>query len=272
MPTPLLPLRSVAVREFDSAPALAYPFSLPLIQARPEIVFDAPVTFFVGENGSGKSTLIEAIACAINLPTVGAVDVAHDATLAPARALGDALTLAWSKKTQRGLFLRAEDFFGFVKREAETRAQMLADRADVDRNLKGSSDYARGLAKGVYTKQINELVRRYGDGIDTRSHGESFLDFFMHRFVPNGLYLLDEPEAPLSPQRQLTLLALLKQTVAQGAQFIIASHSPILMAFPGATILEFAGSRIAPVAYEDTEHYRVTSTFLKNPSAFLDRL
>jgi predicted ATPase len=271
MPSPLA-LRSVTIREFDTAPNAPYPFNLPLIQARPEITFDAPVTFFVGENGSGKSTLLEAIACATNLSTAGGVDVARDATLAPARALGDKLRLSWSRKTQRGLFLRAEDYFGFVKREAEIRAEMLAAHDNVDRDLNGSSDYARALAKGVYTGQINAAVSRYGAGLDTRSHGESFLDFFMARFVPNGLYLLDEPEAPLSPQRQLTLLALLKQTTAQGAQFIIATHSPILMAHPGATILEFAGGRIAPVSYEDTEHYRITCAFLKNPRAFLDKL
>ncbi len=269
---PSVHLRSVAINACDAALSTLYPFNLPLVRALPRIEISAPVTFFVGENGSGKSTLLEAIACSANLPTAGAVDVERDATLAPARALADHMTVAWSKRTKRGLFLRAEDFFGFVKREAETRAEMESNRKAVDQTLRNSSEYARSLARGVYTSQISALARRYGGGIDTKSHGEGFLEFFQNRFVPDALYLLDEPEAPLSPQRQLTLLALIKHMLTQNAQFIIATHSPILMALPGAVILEFAGGQIAPVDYEDTEHFRVTSSFLKNPKAFLDRL
>jgi predicted ATPase len=268
----LIPLRAIEIQAFDAALNKVHPFRLALIRALPRITFTAPVTFFVGENGSGKSTVLEAIACAAGLPTAGAVDLERDGTLAPARALGAQLRLSWSKRSRRGLFLRAEDYFGFVKREAQTRTDLAESRARVDDDLKGSSEYARMLARGVYSKEINALRARYGDGLDARSHGESFLDFFQARLMPNGLHLLDEPEAPLSPQRQLTLLALLKHAIGDGAQFIIATHSPILMAFPNATILEFAQAAITPVAYEDTEHYRISSAFLKNPAAFLDRL
>jgi predicted ATPase len=249
-----------------------YPFTLPLVQARPQLAFDAPVTFFVGENGSGKSTVLEAIACAAGLPTAGESETARDDTLAPARALAAASRSAWSKKTRRGLFLRAEDFFGFARRMARLRIELEQERRDADAALKNSSSYARALARGAFNKEIGALDARYGPGLDARSHGEAFLDFFRDRFVPNGLYLLDEPEAPLSPHRQLTLLSLLKYMLGQRAQFIIATHSPILMALPGARILEFSGDAVRPVAFDDVEHVRITRSFLAQPDAFLQRL
>jgi predicted ATPase len=116
------------------------------------------------------------------------------------------------------------------------------------------------------------MRKRYGEGLDTRSHGQQFLDFFQNRFVPGGLYLLDEPEAPLSPMRQLGLLALLKKMIENESQFIIATHSPILMAFPGATILSFDQIPVRPVTYEDLEHVTITRDFLNNPDSFLRHL
>lgn len=249
-----------------------YPFSLPLVRARPRIAFDAPATFLVGENGSGKSTLLEAIACAAGLPTAGEYETDRDPTLAPARELAAACRLSWSKKTRRGLFLRAEDFFGFAQRMARLRVDLLEERRQLDQSLARSSAYARSLARGAVNKELGALQARYGAGVDARSHGEAFLEFFRDRFAPDGLYLLDEPEAPLSPQRQLTLLALLQHMLGQRAQFIIATHSPILMALPGARILEFAGDRIRPVAFDDVEHVRITRSFLAQPASFLERL
>lgn len=251
----------------------AYPFNLPLIAAQPMIEFTTPVTFFVGENGSGKSTLLESLACAIGSVTAGDQPVAKDPTLASARALADCMRLSWSKKTRKGLFLRAEDFFGYAKRMAQMRAALADDLREMDNEYIGRSDYAKSLAQGAIRGQMSGIDRRYGEGgIDSRSHGEGFLQFFQARFVPHGLYLLDEPEAPLSPLRQLSLLALIKQMLDQNAQFIIATHSPILMAFPGATILRFDGATVGQVAYDDVEHVRVTRDFLANPQRFLQHL
>ncbi|MCX6018117.1 MAG: AAA family ATPase [Chloroflexi bacterium] len=265
-------LRSFEVGEFEEHNRERYPFSLPLVQARPRLEFDAQVTFLVGENGSGKSTLLEAIACAAGLPTAGEFETARDPTLAPARELAFASRLAWSKKTKRGLFLRAEDFFGFAKRMARLRADLAEERRQLDKSLERSSAYARSLARGALNKELGALQSRYGDGVDARSHGEAFLEFFRDRFVPDGLYLLDEPEAPLSPLRQLTLISLLKHMLSERAQFIIATHSPILMALPGAHIFEFVGNAIHPVDFNDVEHVRITRSFLANPDAFLQRL
>lgn len=146
------------------------------------------------------------------------------------------------------------------------------DLRKIESEYEGRSEYARSLAKMSTSGQLNDIQRRYGDGLDARSHGESFLALFQSRFVPGGFYLLDEPEVPLSPLRQLALLSALKEMVAQDAQFIIATHSPILMAFPGADILCFDEGKIRKVSYDNLEHVKLTRDFLLNPKEFVDRL
>ncbi|MCG3159610.1 MAG: Chromosome partition protein Smc [Acidobacteria bacterium] len=246
-----------------------FPFNLPLVRKLDQIEFHSPVTFFVGENGSGKSTLLEAIGAGVKLATVGGDDVERDQTLQYARALGKQMKFVWRDKTHRGFFLRAEDFFNFARRlQTMTRElQEIADSFDDE-----YSGYALGLAKGAAMGQRQALIERYGEDLDANSHGESFLKLFQSRFTPGGLYLLDEPEAPLSPQRLLALMAMLKEMVAQNAQFIIATHSPILMAFPGARILSFDDHPVREVAYDDVEHVSLTRAFLSNPQSFLRRL
>ena len=247
----------------------SYPFNLPLIRNLTELIFDSPVTFFVGENGSGKSTLLEAIAAGSGAVTVGAEDIQSDATLSPARQLGNQLKYSWSSRTHKGFFLRAEDFFGFSKRLKQMVKELDEIAEGFEQELTG---YALSLAKGSVLGQKRELINKYGEDLDANSHGEAFLKLFQARFVPRGLYLLDEPEAPLSPLRQLSLLSILKEMVELEAQFIIATHSPILMAFPKAKIISFDVSPIAEIAYEETEHYSLTKAFLNQPEAFLRRL
>jgi predicted ATPase len=243
-----------------------FPFTLPLVRNFGEIELRSPVTVFVGENGSGKSTLIEAIAAGVNLAAVGGEDIARDKSLHHARALGKQLKFAWRTKTHRGFFLRAEDFFNFAKRLQTTMAELqeIADGFDDE-----YSGYALGLAKGSVLGQRQALIERYGEDLDANSHGESFLKLFQSRFVPGGVYLLDEPEAPLSPQRQLALLSMIKEMVAQDAQFLIATHSPILMAYPEAQIFSFDAHPVREVAYDDVEHVSLTRAFLNNPNSFL---
>lgn len=265
-------LKSIRVVQPAGGWRAEYPFSVPIIQSLERIDFNSPVTFFVGENGSGKSALLEALACAANTITAGSESVKTDPTLAPARALAQHFRLAWAKRSQRGFFLRAEDFFGYVKHMAHTRAEMERDLAKVDEEYKGRSDKARAYARMPYLSELADMKRRYGRGLDAYSHGESFIEFAQSRFVPNGLYLLDEPEAALSPKRQLTFLALMKQALDTGGQFIVATHSPILMAYPGATILSFNGTRLESVAYDELEHVWLTRSFLNNPSQWLDKL
>jgi predicted ATPase len=250
----------------------AFPFSIPAISSLREIAFETPVTIFVGENGSGKSTLLEALAVASRAITAGTAEAHDDPTLAGVRALADSLRLSWSSRSHRGFFLRAEDFFGFARRMATMRTELEAGLADVDAAYADRPGLAHDLARTPFLKEIGAIEDRYGDGLDAQSHGESFLRFFAARLVPGGVYFLDEPEAPLSPSRQLSLLALLKQMVADDSQVILATHSPILLAFPGATILSFDESPIRRVAYEDLEHVTLTRAFLADPEAYLRHL
>ena len=251
-----------------------FPFTVPAIRTLDALALERPVTFFVGENGSGKSTLLEGIATAARLPAIGSADVPRDETLAAQRRLGKALRLSWSKKATRGFFLRAEDFFGFTKRLARERAELLAQMQETTEEYRAQSrsGYAEGLAQLPLRASLAAMEQRYGVDLDANSHGQSFLKLFQSRFVPGGLYLLDEPEAPLSPQSQLALLAMIGDMVAQDAQFIIATHSPMLLAFPDAEIYSFDATPVRAVVYDELDHVRITRDFLNAPHRYLNQI
>lgn len=267
-------LRSVTLQTIPAEDRDRFPFRVPAIAALAgqALAFDAPVTFFIGENGSGKSTLLEGIAAAAHSIAVGSADTEADSSLASAHTLSRRLRLSWARRTHRGFFLRAEDFFGYARRMQQMREELEAELRAIQADPE-LSDVARGLKSMPFARSIAEIKAKYGDGLDTVSHGESFFTLFRSRMVPDGLYLLDEPEAPLSPMRQLGLLALIKELVeTQRAQFIIATHSPILMAFPGAAIFSFDGGVVRPVAYDQVEHVTLTRDFLNSPARFLRHL
>ena len=226
-----------------------------------------PVTLLVGENGSGKSTVLEALAAATRLPTVGSRSADRDPTLAPQRRLGSAMRLAWKSRTHRGFFLRAEDFFGFAKRMAQLRSEFQKELVEVDERFRDHSKLARMLARGPAAGSIAAIERKYGADLDANSHGESFLKLFRERFVPGGLYLLDEPEAALSPQSQLGFMAMMRDMVDQDSQFLIATHSPILMAIPGASIYDFDGSARARDQLQRDRRGEPDARFPQRPGA-----
>lgn len=240
-----------------------YPFTVPALRDLRTLRFTAPLTCFVGENGSGKSTLLEAIALKAKLPPATGAPLEHDDTLAPLRPLANALRLGWMPRTHLGFFLRAEDFFGFARAQKQ-RAESLDDMAE------RFADDPRVRAYMFAQKQA--LTSRSGEDLHALSHGESFLRFFESRMIPGGLYLLDEPEAALSPQRQLAFLSLLKQLVAADAQIIMATHSPLLLAFPEAQLLRFDEQGVTPTAYADLEHVTLTRDFLAAPERYLRHL
>jgi predicted ATPase len=224
----------------ENVPSFAeYPFTIPAINGLDELVFERPVTFLVGENGAGKSTLLEAIAARWGLNPEGGSQNFNFSTRASHSTLGNFLRLARSARRARdGFFLRAESYFNVA-----TKIENL-----------GVGDYYGG-------KSLHE-----------QSHGESFFALFMNRLRGDGFYLFDEPEAALSPSRQLVFLSRLHELVEAGCQFIIATHSPILMAYPNAQILLLADGPPRPVAYQDTEHYSVTRNFLLRTEQMLDVL
>lgn len=230
----------------DEVPSFdRYPFSLPSVRHLEALEFHPKVTFFIGENGSGKSTLLEAIAVACGFNPEGGSKNFGFSTRESHSALCRYLRLARGiKKPKDGFF--SESFFN-VATEIERLDSEPAPSPPVIDSYGGAS-------------------------LHEQSHGESFLALLMERFGRNGLYLLDEPEAALSPQRQLCVLSRLHDLIQQGSQFVIATHSPILMAYPDAYIYEFSGQGIERVQYFETEHYRVTHDFLVNPKRMLDIL
>ncbi|CAM4299465.1 AAA family ATPase [Paenibacillus typhae] len=215
-----------------------YPFSIPALKQLHTVEFKTNVTFLVGENGSGKSTLLEAIAYQCGFNTAGGgrnntyeVDAAHS-------ALGDHIRLSWLPKITNGFFLRAETFYHFAS----------------------------------HLDTMPESLRYYGgQSLHKQSHGEAFLSLFNNRFGKKALYLLDEPEAALSPARQLSLMRIIKD-LDKEAQFIIATHSPILLGYPDAQILNFDSQPASEIRYEDTLHYIITRQFLENRKAVLREL
>ncbi|MBQ3088151.1 MAG: AAA family ATPase [Clostridia bacterium] len=210
------------------------------------LTFNSNVTFFVGENGTGKSTLLEAIAVAYGFNAEGGSQNFTFTTNDTHSELFKHIEIGKRAFAKDGFFLRAESLYN------------VATNID-DMDKEPSFD--------------PQIIEGYGGvSLHNQSHGESFLAIVQNRFFGNGLYILDEPEAALSPMRLLTLMAEINTLVNKDSQFIIATHSPILMAFPNAQILEFSESGVKEVSYNDTEHYKVTKSFLENPEKTLHYL
>jgi len=231
-------LRSLEILKKEDRDDHSYPFTIPAVKSLRTLEFKSNVTFFVGENGSGKSTILEAIAYQCGFHTAGGsknnyyeVDASHS-------VLGEHIRLSWLPKITNGFFLRAETFYHFAS----------------------------------YLDTMPESLPYYGGrSLHEQSHGEAFLSLFMHRFGKRAIYLLDEPEAALSPARQLALLRIIKD-LEREAQFIIATHSPILLGYPGAQILNFDVQPVSEIRYEDTMHYIITRQFLENRKKMLRKL
>lgn len=244
-----------------------FPWTLPVVQSLEEAVFKTPVTFFVGENGCGKSTVMEGIAAGIDAVAVGARDLYSDHTLAAAREFARGFRFSRKERPHTKMFLRAEDVFGFTQRVEQSMRELKQFEDEFAQSLPEGE--GRGRAMGAMRGQRRQLTDSYGERPDARSHGETFLHLLDRRLIPGGLYLLDEPETPLSPARILSLLSILIDGVNGGSQFIIATHSPILMALPGATIYAFEEGRIVKKAYDEVEHVRITKDFLAAPERYL---
>lgn len=224
-----------------------HPFTLPVVRHLEQLDLHPRVNFFVGENGSGKSTLLEAIAVALGFNAEGGSKNFSFGTQPSHSDLHQHLRIAKGIRRPRdGYFLCAESFFN-VATEIEKMDEEPCPTPPIIDSYGGRS-------------------------LHEQSHGESFMALMMERFGGQGLYILDEPEAALSPQRQLATLARMRDLVEEKSQFIIATHSPILMAYPDATIFHCGKDGIAPIAYRDTEHYRVTRDFLMDPERMLEEL
>ena len=231
-------IRGLAI-DWDKIDSCSYLRKIDAIAGLKRLEFHKPVTFFVGENGSGKSTLLEAIAVAYGFNPEGGTKNYRFSTYDSHSELCEAIRLSKGLyKPGWGYFLRAESFYNVATAENE---------------------YSRG--PGGRPQHFHE-----------KSHGESFLQMAQSNFKQNGIYLLDEPEAALSPQRQLTLLLEIVECARAASQFIIVTHSPILLAIPDAQILSFDNGALHECGYEDTESYQITELFINNRRQILRRL
>ena len=226
------------IKNFDS-----YPFNIEIVKNFRELDFKSQVTFFVGENGIGKSTFIEALAVCLGLPAEGGTENFRYDTNNTTSNLADYLRVATFNKPEMKFFLRAESFYNF------------------------SSEVQRLVEEDNF----NTLYDSYGGNLHECSHGESFIKLVQNRFTDHGLYILDEPEAALSPQRQLSLLCLIDQLVKEGSQFIIATHSPILTSYRDGVILDL-DNNFKEVEYKETEIYSLYKMYLDNSEDMQHRM
>ncbi len=231
------------IRIAPSEDPSSYINAIPFLKNGINIKIKTAVTFIVGENGSGKSTLLEALANKCGYNVAGGNKNHLYEHYETESELWRLTTLSWIKKPFDGFFLRAESFYSFTK-------------------------YLDDLAQ-----ESPSAYQAYGGkSLHRQSHGESFLSLFSNKF-DRGFFILDEPEAALSPMRQLSLLSIIKELENNGqVQFVIATHSPILLCYPGATIYNIRGNQIEEVSYTDTEHFQVTKSFLENPEVYFRHL
>ena len=215
-----------------------HPFNIPVFSHGIDLNFSSKVTFFVGENGSGKSTLLEALAECCGFGPEGGSRDHNRASFVDRSLFAQSLRLSWQPKVVEGFFLRAESFYNVAS----------------------------------YLDEVSDMSRYGGKSLHQQSHGESFMALFGHRFE-QGLYILDEPEAALSPQRQLSFLRIIHDLSTPGhAQFLIATHSPMILSYPGAVLFSMDGNEMTQVDYRDTKHFQITRDFLSSPERFYKHL
>lgn len=236
-------LRSMELEREKIVSFSRYPFNLPAFRGLFNLNFHPKITFIVGENGTGKSTILEAIATAYGFNPEGGTKNFNFSSKNTHSELTDYIKLIKGYKTPKdGFFLRAESFYNFATNVDELN------------------------------KDVPGLLNYYGGrSLHEQSHGESFFSVFMNRFSGNGLYILDEPEAALSPSRQMSMISRKHELVEDNSQFIIATHSPIVMAYPDAVIYEIKQD-IRKVEYKETEHYQIMKVFINNFEGMLDIL
>ncbi|MFT3950016.1 MAG: AAA family ATPase [Agriterribacter sp.] len=256
-------LQTFSVNAAKKAP---FPFNIPAVQFAKDVNLGNAVTIFAGDNGCGKSTLLEALAMSVKLPLIGGYIQPNDGFEA-AGLLQPYIELKWNRQINKGFFFRAEDFSDFINSVENERNKIAADLRDLQgvvddaiiRQMSDSANYS-----------LRHMRKDYGENMQAFSHGEAYLKILQTRIAGQGIYLLDEPEAALSPLKQLSLMAFILEVLKENkSQFIIATHSPILMGIPGACIYEILETGLQKTAYKDTDHYRITKTFLDNPDFYL---
>ena len=243
-----------------------FPYNVPAIRFARDLELSAPVTFLVGDNGTGKSTLLETLAVRLGLANMSGAGYGRE-DFAAARALAPQLRLERGMDRDVGFFFRAEDFSEYLSGLRQNTAAIRSEWRELEgevpehiiREMERGQNYAR-----------YEMNKQYGQDLHAFSHGEAYLQIIAQRVRGRGIYLFDEPEAALSPAKQLMLMQTIRDHLATlNSQFIIATHSPVLMGLPGARLYEITADGMEATDYESTEHYRITKGFLNYPELYL---
>lgn len=247
-----------------------YPFSAQVMEHFAGLTFTKPVTVLSGENGSGKTTLMELAAAGANAYTIGASGNRREKT----RLFKDAarkMRYTFNKRPSRSFYFTAEDFVRYLDERHEMRKEAEDALREISDIYQDRGDYARGQASLPHQSTLNDMDGQYNLDLLESSHGEGFLSFFGARLAPNGLYLLDEPEGALSYANQLGLLALIDRAIHMDCQVIMATHSPVLCAFPDAQLLSVEDGELTETPYENLESIRFLKYFLGNRNGVMRR-
>lgn len=265
----MIHLKKIFIPESETT---TFPFSISTLRKGIDITFDTPITLFIGENGCGKSTLLDLIAAKtgifrITMPNETSRD--NDRLF---RNAGKHVTVEFRLAKPTGFYFSAEDFTMYIQSLEKEKTYAREELSRVRKEYAEKSVFSRMMASSPFENTLDEIRGMYEKDLLSSSHGEAYLDFFSSRMRKGQLYLLDEPETPLSVQNQLTLLALIDKAVAEDCQFLIATHSPILMGIPDASLYEFADGTLRRTEYSQVESIRLLREYLANPSRFFHHL
>ena len=259
-------LSSFSIRCGRSHP---FPYDIDAVRHARDIDLSHPVTFFIGDNGTGKSTLLETLAFRLQLPHMDGTGY-RKAGFGAARTLLPHLELQWNIERPLGFFFRAEDFGDLLNSVQREDARLHGFLEELQGEV---PDHIIQEMKDNANTQRYLMRKNYGQDLQGFSHGEAYLKIMGEKIADKGIFLLDEPEVALSPSKQLSLLYMIQQNLKSNlSQFIIATHSPILMAYPGACLYEISQEGMVRKDFSQTEHYRVTKSFLDNPGSYLRHL
>lgn len=245
-----------------------YPYNLPFIGQT--MVLSSPITVLIGENGAGKSTLLRSLQSVLHLYRIAGTD--SKVVNPNGNWLSEFVQLSYVRTKPKGFCFSAEDFTTYIQSLEQTKQSAYQAIEEIQVEYESKSAFAKAQAQMPHMRTIHDINQMYSNNLLTVSHGEAYLDFFKSRLRSNELYLLDEPETPLSIQNQLAMLSIIDEAVSRGNQFIIATHSPILMAIPGATIYSLSESGIDQLSYDTIESVQLLKHFLNHREQFFKHL
>jgi predicted ATPase len=256
--------------EFKKTDEIGYPYDLPFFGHL--LPLTTPITILVGENGAGKSTLLKLLNDVLKLYRIDANESFIRKNQKAFKSTLYLPSITYVRTKPKGFYFSAEDFTTYIQSLEQNRQEAFQALDEIEKEYANKSEFSKSLARMPHMRTLNDIDQMYQKDLLSSSHGEAYLDFFKSRLRTNELYLLDEPETPLSIQNQITMLSVLDDAISRGNQFIIATHSPILMSIPGATIYEISTEGVRSMAYDDIESVRLLKHFLNHKEQFFRHL